>query len=167
MFLKAVYVSEHGHKIRYPYRGPFRIIDIQGNSVKIHSIASGKARLASMRNIRIYPSQVITKAENLNANEPIPITDDINALNEDLKQMDDNNDFLGFSAEEINIGRRKNTAKQAVEPNFEGFSTEEINMGRKRNTARHSEGANFEGFAKENGGKNKQKLKLLNKMLGK
>ena len=120
-----------------------------------------------MRNIRIYPCQVITKAENLNANEPIPITDDMPALLQDLEQEEVLNDFEGFSTEDINISKEKKNLKPSVEPDFEGFTNEDINIARRKNVSKPSGNMDFEGFSKEGLDINKNKLNLLEGLIGK
>ena len=76
VYLRAVFVSQQAYKLRFPFRGPFRIIKIEGSTVHLKSLTTGKIKRASMRNIRIYAAESVSKSEHPNASEPVPLEED-------------------------------------------------------------------------------------------
>ena len=72
VYLKRVFVADPGYKLKYPYIGPFRVCKINGNVIELVSLASGKIRRASMRNIKIYHAGDLSRTDNKNINAPFP-----------------------------------------------------------------------------------------------
>ena len=75
VFIKDNFVSDSSHKLRYRFKGPFRITEIFGNSIVAKSLASNKEYRVSLRNVKIYHNQNITSNETPNAHEPFPSTE--------------------------------------------------------------------------------------------
>ena len=72
VFARANYVNDRSFKLRYRYKGPFRIDEIIGNTVVLKSLATGKSSRVSMRAIRLYHNENITRTESDNARKPFP-----------------------------------------------------------------------------------------------
>ena len=76
VYVKRHFVADRGRKLRYPFEGPMRIMDMQGNTVILRSLATGKHKRSSMRELKLVRAENITKTESQNAYEPFPISED-------------------------------------------------------------------------------------------
>ena len=95
VYLRAVFINDKAHKLRHPFRGPYRILKLEGNTVKLGALSTGKTRRASMRNLRFYAAESISTAEHPNANEPIPLMIDPDLEDPDLpKDLDGEENVL-------------------------------------------------------------------------
>ena len=72
VFIKDQTVSETGYKLRFKFKGPYRVLDITGNVMIGQSLASGKLCKVSLRNVKIFHNENITLCESFNAQEPFP-----------------------------------------------------------------------------------------------
>ena len=77
VYVKSRFVGDKAHKLRFPYEGPYRVSKVDGNTVCLKSLASGKSKLASMRDLKIYKGQFLTPSDNNNINRPYPIHQNI------------------------------------------------------------------------------------------
>ena len=65
-------MADPGYKLKYQYIGPFRVCQINGNVVELVSLASGKVRRASMRNIKVFHAGDLSMTDHKNINAPFP-----------------------------------------------------------------------------------------------
>ena len=72
VFIKDQFVKDRAHKLRYRFKGPFRVIQIFGNSIVAKSLATNKEYKVSLRNAKIYHNENITQTESANAHIPFP-----------------------------------------------------------------------------------------------
>ena len=65
-------MAEKAYKLKFKFRGPYRIVQIMGNTMIGESLATGKLCRVSLRNVKIYRNENITKKESPNSNKPFP-----------------------------------------------------------------------------------------------
>ena len=73
VFAQRHFVGDKGYKIKYPYVGPYRIEGVTGNTVKLLNLSSGKIKVASMINIKIYKTDDLSKTDHPNIEKVFPL----------------------------------------------------------------------------------------------
>ena len=73
VYLQRRFVSDQAHKIKYPYVGPFRVKEVMGNSVRLLSLTTGKEKRASMRSIKLFKGNTLTRTQNKNIEKVFPV----------------------------------------------------------------------------------------------
>ena len=74
VYLQRRFVSDKGHKLKHPYIGPYRVMDVSGNTVVLKSLTNGKSRRASMRHLKIYREDTLTRTQNPNVGRVFPMS---------------------------------------------------------------------------------------------
>ena len=77
VYLQRATVGDKAYKLRYPYDGPYRVVEISGNTVTLKSLANNKIKHASMRDIKIFKGSSLTKSDNPNVDRAFPIYQNI------------------------------------------------------------------------------------------
>ena len=77
IYLQKRFVGDKAYKISFPYEGPYRVIEISGNTVKLQSLVSNKVKTASMRDIKIFKGSSLTKTNNKNIDKCYPIHQEV------------------------------------------------------------------------------------------
>lgn len=81
VFLRERHVARKDHKLLQKFNGPFRILELLGptgspGACVIKSFRTGRTKQVSLKDVRLIPSDSITKTENGNAHMEFPIFDD-------------------------------------------------------------------------------------------
>ena len=72
VYLQKHFVNEKAHKIKHPYAGPFRVKDVAGNTVELVNLSSGKTKRASMRQLKLFKAESLTRSCNPNIDRVFP-----------------------------------------------------------------------------------------------
>ena len=75
VYLQKRFVDKKGYKLHFPFYGPFRVTEVSGNTVLLKCLESGKIKRASMRDIKLFKGEVLTKNDNKNVGRLYPIHD--------------------------------------------------------------------------------------------
>ena len=95
VYLQRHFVSDKGYKIKYPYIGPFRVVDTKGSVVTLLNLSTGKVRQASMRHIKLFKAESLSKTQNPNVSRVFPmgekaeVGEDINLMGEDPPPLEE------------------------------------------------------------------------------
>ena len=73
VYVARNFVNDKSYKLKYPYCGPYRVESIVGNTVLLLNLSNGKTRQCSMRNIKIYKSDDLTKTDHPNVDKIYPL----------------------------------------------------------------------------------------------
>ena len=73
VYLQNRFVGDKAYKIKTSFDGPYRVTDIAGNTVQLKSLTSGKCKRASMRDLKLFKGNTLTKTNNKNVDKPFPI----------------------------------------------------------------------------------------------
>ena len=76
IFLRKHFVNDPGYKVKYPFYGPFRIVDIIGNTVRLLNLTTGIEKRASMRHLKIFRYQDMSKTDHSNVDQIFPDEND-------------------------------------------------------------------------------------------
>ena len=105
VYLRYVTISDRLYKLKYQYQGPYRIIDIFKNTVTLKFLKTGKTRRASLRNVRLYATSLLSRKDNPNIEDPMLEQEEEIPESTDLTQVDSNS--------ESETGHRYNTRARA------------------------------------------------------
>ena len=73
VFVARNFVGDRAYKIKYPFSGPYRVENVNGNTVTVLNLTNGQPRVCSMRNIKIYKADDLNKSDNKNVNKIFPL----------------------------------------------------------------------------------------------
>ena len=76
VFARTVYTGRRDTKLLPKYYGPFRVVDLQGNTAFIKSLSSGRISHVSLRNVKLVHHSAITKTEHDQADAVFPTGED-------------------------------------------------------------------------------------------
>ena len=72
VYISRHFVSDKARKIRHPFYGPFRVMQIIGNSTVLADLTTGKKKRVSQRDMKFFKSQTISKNDNENVDKVFP-----------------------------------------------------------------------------------------------
>ena len=72
VYISRHFVSDKARKVRHPFYGPFRVIQITGNSTVLADITTGKRKRVSQRDMKFFKSQTLSKNDNQNVDKVFP-----------------------------------------------------------------------------------------------
>ncbi|CAL4120917.1 unnamed protein product, partial [Meganyctiphanes norvegica] len=88
VFCRRIHINQRDHKILPKFHGPFRVLDLKGNTAIVKSFRSGRVKQVSLRNVRLLPSAALCLSHNQNHGQVFPVHDSATEVPDEAQAVD-------------------------------------------------------------------------------
>ena len=105
VYCRLVHVNKRDHKILPKFHGPFRVLDLKGNTAVVKSFRSGRVKQVSLRQVRLLPSAALSLGDNLNHEQVYPVYDPATEVPSEAQPIDVSraSDLVDAPVEEVGL----------------------------------------------------------------